>query len=235
MKSEEGSVAGVLQILNSINLDFDYIRKVSVLASLEINRIRRIRKDTMRILRVAALRDPKETAEHVIRVGNLAILLRTKYGEIQGESKKSLIRARNSLFYAAMLHDVGKVGISDSILKKPGKLTPEERSIMEEHPKLGCELFNDGFSSEIDKQARDVILHHHQRWDGTGYPRDNQLAGNDIPFVSRIVSIVDVWDALTNERCYKKGFSKEKSEQIMKEGRGTQFDPNLLDLFLTII
>lgn len=135
---------------------------------------------------------------------------------------------------AAPLHDIGKISISDVILNAPRKLTEEEFEIMKTHTTEGAKIVRKvltGIEEEpyIDT-AEDIVLYHHERWDGKGYPKG--LAGEDIPLSARIMAIADVYDALTSERCYKPPYTKDAALEIMKEGYGTQFDPVLLDIFL---
>ena len=140
----------------------------------------------------------------------------------------------HNLGLASSLHDIGKVGIPDSVLLKPGKLTPEERSIMELHTLIGGECL-DAIQArlgdnEFMETARQVAYHHHERWDGTGYP--HSLRGEEIPLVARIVAVADVYDALTSKRPYKKAMSHIESREIIVSGKGRHFDPQLVDCFL---
>jgi len=134
---------------------------------------------------------------------------------------------------STILHDVGKVGISDSILLKEGLLTPEETTIMEEHTRIGFESLktasHDLGEDSFLKMAMDITLCHHERWDGSGYPRG--LKGEEIPLSARIVAIADVYDALTTERPYKKAFSHEEAIEIMKS-ESYKYDPQLFALFI---
>jgi len=137
---------------------------------------------------------------------------------------------------ATVLHDVGKVKISDIILRKPEKLTDDEYSEMKMHAVYGGEIMKELIGSVTDDNyyevARDIARHHHERWDGTGYP--DGVKGEDIPLCSRIVAIADVYDALYSERYYKHGMPTDKVLEIMKENSGIQFDPELIDVFLSI-
>lgn len=137
---------------------------------------------------------------------------------------------------AAPLHDVGKILISDNILKKPGKLTPEEFEMIKVHTKEGNRLITEIIGNHDDKEfvkmASDIATYHHERWDGKGYPEG--LAGKDIPVSARIMAIADVYDALVSPRCYKESFSKEKALKIIHEESGTHFDPSLTQIFLSI-
>jgi len=142
----------------------------------------------------------------------------------------------NLVVSSASLHDVGKIAISDVILKKPGRLTDEEMEIMKTHCVAGEHVI-DQIANVVDDveflyYARMFAISHHERWDGTGYPHG--LAGTDIPFLGQVMSIVDVYDALTSARHYKKGLDAEKSIKIIMEGSGTQFDPRIAEIFFGV-
>jgi putative two-component system response regulator len=126
------------------------------------------------------------------------------------------------------MHDTGKIGIPHKILKKPGPLDPEEWAIMKTHSQLGYDILSRGSSSTFE-MAASIALSHHEKWDGSGYP--HKLKGEDIHIFARIVMIVDVFDALTSERPYKKAYPLEKTISIMAAGKGEFFDPLLLDIF----
>jgi len=140
----------------------------------------------------------------------------------------------NLLLQSCQLHDVGKISISDSILKKPGKLTPEEFDEMKKHTSFGEQIIEkiEALAKESDflNYAKIFAASHHEKWDGTGYPRG--LKGDKIPLLGRIMAIADVYDALTSERPYKKAFSHEEAVRIITEGGGTQFDPALVEIFV---
>ena len=127
----------------------------------------------------------------------------------------------------ASLHDIGKVGLPDRILKKAGPLNEEEREEMKLHTLYGYELLR---TANADEVALNIAYTHHEKWDGSGYPRN--LSGENIPIEGRIVALVDVFDALRSARCYKPEFSELRSLEIIREGRGTHFDPKLLDVFV---
>ena len=142
----------------------------------------------------------------------------------------------NLIIQSAQLHDIGKIGISDQILKKPSSLTEEEFDEMKKHSIIGFNIIeriekNSG-ESELLNYAKIFALNHHEKWDGTGYP--NGLNGSNIPLEGRIMAIIDVYDALISERPYKKAFSHEKAIKIITEGRNSQFDPVLTDIFISI-
>ncbi len=162
-----------------------------------------------------------ETANHTVRVGQYAYLLGTLTGLDEDEARL--------LKQAAPMHDIGKIGIPDAVLNKPGSYNDEEREIMKQHAAIGFSIL--ARSKRDVLQAAAVVAHqHHERWDGTGYPRG--LAGYDIHIFGRIVAIADVFDALSFDRVYRRALSQSKVLDIMRAGRGTQFDPHLLDLFM---
>ena len=132
------------------------------------------------------------------------------------------------LFHATPMHDVGKLGIPDRILLKPGKLDPEEFEIMKQHTVIGAQLLSNSHSPVL-QMGEMIALTHHEKWDGSGYP--NRLAGMDIPLVGRICAIADVFDALSSRRCYKDPWPLDKTLMEMHSLSGKQFDPALIDLF----
>lgn len=133
---------------------------------------------------------------------------------------------------ACPMHDLGKIGIPDAIMLKPARLTPEERTIMETHTTNGADILG-GSTIELLETARVIALTHHEKWDGSGYP--HRLAGADIPIVGRGAAIVDVFDALTSVRPYKKAWPVAEAVTEMREQRGIHFDPELVEHFLTIL
>jgi putative two-component system response regulator len=187
-----------------------------------------------------------ETGRHVIRVGKICGLLARAMGLDSSLAK--------TFAEAAPLHDIGKIGISDIILLKPGKLTAEEREIMKKHCEIGCDILRHYSSAkahekidfeEIIRLADDtgkltllemamvIALCHHERWDGDGYPC--KLSGRRIPLIGRIVAIVDVYDALGSERPYKKALPEAICQKILRDGRGNHFDPEIVDVFFANI
>src|SRR5690606_16786957 len=130
------------------------------------------------------------------------------------------------------LHDVGKIGIPDQILLKPGKLTPEEFAVMKTHAAIGADLLA-GSRSKMVQMAESIALTHHERWDGTGYP--NGWKEKEIPIEGRITAVVDVFDALTNERPYKAAWPMSKAIAEITAQKGRQFDPQVVDAFLQVI
>jgi putative two-component system response regulator len=171
------------------------------------------------VLENANLLNDIDTGKHIRRVSAYSAFFAEKYG-----CDREFVK-RIKLY--ASLHDIGKVGLSDALLKKPGKYTYEEIVLMQQHVVIGARILE---SEEIDVMARNIALYHHEKWDGTGYV--HQLAGELIPLEARIVALADVYDALTTTRVYKAAFSEEESEKIIAEKSKTHFDPNLVEIFL---
>jgi len=178
-------------------------------------------RDTVRRLALAAEYRDGYTAAHLERVGHYCTLL----GRLLGQPEEQI----DLLYHGSTMHDVGKIGIPDSILLKPDVLSPEERRAMQEHTRIGAKLLG-GSRSPLMQAGERIALTHHERWDGGGYPCG--LAGDAIPIWGRICAIADVFDALTTTRPYKPAYSLEETRTRMCQARGTQFDPALLDLFL---
>jgi putative two-component system response regulator len=174
----------------------------------------------LRLSRAAEFRDP-ETGAHIQRMALYSQLIARELG-LDEQQQKLLLEA-------APMHDVGKIGIPDQILLKPGRLTPEEFDIMKDHARLGYELLLDS-SSEILQAGAEIAYTHHEKWDGSGYPQG--LAGEAIPLFGRIVAVADVFDALTSERPYKPAWPLEKAVDLLSEGKGQHFDPTCVDAFL---
>jgi len=170
--------------------------------------------------RAAEFKD-NETGNHVKRVGAYAYLLAIAYGVDEREA--DLLRL------ASPMHDVGKIGVADNILKKPGRLDDDERAEMNKHANMGFEIIGVQ-NSEVLKYASIIAREHHEKWNGEGYP--NGTSGEDIHLFSRIVAIADVFDALTSERPYKQPWPIEKAVNLLGEEKGLHFDPKLIELFI---
>lgn len=173
-----------------------------------------------RLIYAAGFRD-EETGAHIRRIG----LYSAEIGRALGWSPFAI----EDICAAAPMHDLGKIGIPDSILKKPGKLTDEEFEVMKTHPTIGAEILGDS-DIEMIKMAAEIAASHHENWDGSGYP--NGLKGEEIPIAGRIVAIVDVYDALVHSRVYKPAFSEPEALKMMTGLAGSKFDPELFNLFL---
>ena len=241
----QNRILGVLQLINSMNNGrvqaftpsmARYVGRMVMLAGNSLERARMANDLILRMLRTASLRDPRETASHVRRVGAMAAEIYHRWAEKHGLLSDEIRAAKGRLRLAAMLHDVGKVGIPDAILKKPGRLTPEERKVMEKHAVMGARLFENA-TQDVDVLAYTIALHHHQRWDGKGYtgsPEHPLLAATDIPLAARITAIADVYDALISRRCYKEAWDVKDAVDILRQDAGSHFDPELVDVFMEI-
>ena len=172
-----------------------------------------------RLGRAAEFKD-NETGNHVLRMSHYARLIAEAHG--LGDEAASII------FNTAPMHDIGKIGIPDAILLKPGKLNAEEWKIMHQHPIMGAEIIGK-HDNELLETARIIALSHHEKWDGSGYPR--QLKGEEIPLEGRIVAIADVFDALVSVRPYKPAFALDDALRLMDEQTGKHFDPTLMEAF----
>ncbi len=256
LRTAAGSLVGVMQIINARDetgavAPFDRLSRgvvplLATNAAVAIERGIMTRELVLRMMRMAELRDPTETGAHVQRVGAYSAeiykrwaltRLRVRGTLLPGDGvpeeppEKEILRVSDRIRLAAMLHDVGKVAIPDAILKKPGKLTDEEREEMQQHTVHGARLFEHP-TSDLDAMCRDVAAGHHEQWAGAGYPR--RRAGEGIPLPARIVALADVYDALVSRRCYKDGWPEEKVLGILAEESGRQFDPELVEAFVGI-
>lgn len=259
LKNNRNQVIGVLQLINAQNAqgkvvkfykrDESLVQNFANFAAIGIERAQLTRMTILRMISMAELRDPKETGPHVNRVAAYSLEIYETLAKKKKISKTEIDSKRDVLRMAAMLHDVGKVAISDAILKKPGRFNDEEYEIMKGHTYLGAKLFGDS-RSEFDETALEVALNHHERWDGKGYPglidiytgkplpgkTDSQGKAitkkkDEIPLFGRIVSVADVYDALSCKRVYKEAWDEEKVLKILEQEKGHQFDPDVVDAF----
>ena len=185
------------------------------------------------ILDMLELRDGY-TGSHVQNVENYISLLTD---EMRKNGKWDLsVKDAYRISQAALLHDTGKIAVPDAILLKPGRLTPEEFHIIKAHTTLGAEALKKSMAlfeeSELFRTACNITRYHHERWDGSGYP--DGLSGGEIPLEARIAAIADVYDALRSERPYKPPMDRQKTRDIILEGKGTSFDPDLIEIFLIV-
>jgi len=176
-----------------------------------------------RLGRAAEYRDDM-TGYHIVRMSRYSQLLALAAGMSEKDSE--------TLLNASPMHDIGKIGIPDSVLLKPEKLDPEEWKIMQTHVDIGVEILS-GSDSSLMNMAAEVAQNHHEKWDGSGYPC--ALVGEDIPLTGRIVAVADVFDALTTERPYKKAWAIDEAIEFLKEQRGKHFEPRLVDLFIEVL
>jgi putative two-component system response regulator len=177
----------------------------------------------MRLVTASGYRD-EETGEHIRRMGEYAAILARAAGWDE--------KAAEEIRLAASMHDVGKIGVPDAILRKPGKLSEEEFEHIKDHTRIGA-LILEGSQIGLLNLARDIALYHHEKWSGGGYPLG--LSGEAIPACARIVAVCDVYDALVNDRVYRPALPEDQALDIMKQGRGSHFDPVILDLFLELL
>nr|WP_319395553.1 two-component system response regulator [uncultured Desulfobacter sp.] len=179
--------------------------------------------ETIHILSKAAEYRDEDTGSHIYRMSNYSAAI----AEQMGLPEKFV----ESILYAAPMHDVGKIGIPDSILLKPGKLTDEEAAVMKQHTLIGARILESS-KAEFIRLGEIIALTHHEWWNGNGYPKG--LKGTDIPLAGRIIAVADVFDALTTKRPYKDPFPLDVSFRIIAENRGIQFDPEVVDAFFAI-
>jgi putative two-component system response regulator len=184
-------------------------------------RLKQAHLDALLRLSVAVEYRDSCTYDHIRRMAGTSALVARAMG--LPEHEVELIKA------ASPMHDIGKIGIPDAILQKPGPLTPEERLVMEKHPQIGAEILGRS-SNELVTAAREVALAHHEKWNGQGYP--HRLSGDAIPISGRIVGLADVFDALASKRCYKAAMPLEKILEIISAERGKHFDPRCVDALM---
>lgn len=201
-----------------------YTKTLEAQARQQMHAIRHAHEETiLRLVSASRYRD-EETGAHIKRTG----LYCEVFAEALGWPEDQVENIR----LAAPMHDLGKIGIPDAILQKPGKLTPEEFEVMKTHAVIGAHML-DGSESAVLNLARDIALCHHEHWDGAGYPRG--LSGTAIPEAARILALVDVYDALTHRRVYHEAMAEEDALAIMEKGRGSHFDPFLFGVFLALL
>ena len=259
LKNNRGEIVGVLQLINAMDEDdhvisFEredepFITHFANTAAIAIERAQLTRAIILRMIRMAELRDPKETGAHVNRVASYSVEVYEKWATRGGTPKEEMEKNKDTLRMAAMLHDVGKVAISYSILKIPARLDPHEFEIMKQHTYLGARLFSNPFS-DFDEASSIVALNHHERWDGRGYPghinpmtgkailgyeeedgKTRSKQGEEIHPFGRIVAIADVYDALCSKRVYKEPWDEDRVLEVIREERGKHFDPEVIDAF----
>jgi HD-GYP domain-containing protein (c-di-GMP phosphodiesterase class II) len=261
LMSSKKDVLGILQIINAQDqekriqpfsrIDEKVMLHFAGIASVALERAQMTRAMILRMIRMAEMRDPQETGAHVNRVAGFSLEIYEQWAKRRNLDRKEIDKARDVLHMGAMLHDVGKVAISDAILKKPSPLNFEEFEIMKRHTVRGARLFSD-LQSDYDEAAAIIALNHHEKWDGTGYPghvdsvsgktlpgyesKDNRPAPGkkeeEIPLFGRIVAIADVYDALSSKRSYKEPWDEARCIESLSRGAGTHFDPELVEIFI---
>jgi Response regulator containing a CheY-like receiver domain and an HD-GYP domain len=259
------NLIGVIQVLNAMDEsgeaipftehDEQVFEHFASSATDALERAFMTRAIIMRMNKMAEMRDPKETGAHVNRVAGYAAEIYDRWAFNRSIPDKEREHTKDILKMAAMLHDVGKVAISDLILKKPARFTPEEYKVMQAHTAFGARLFADP-QSELDVVSCDVALRHHENWDGTGYPgivdiwaevpadaplecgadgSVRKLKGEEIPLGGRIVAVADVYDALMSRRVYKEPWDSGKVYDEIRAMSGTKFDPEIVQAFFEVL
>jgi HD-GYP domain-containing protein (c-di-GMP phosphodiesterase class II) len=255
LKTSRGKIVGVLQIINPLARDGESIPFTehdrmllgyfADNAGITVERALLTREMVLRMLKMCELRDPKETGAHANRVGAYAAEIYHQWAFCREIPEPDIKRTRDLIRTAAMFHDLGKIAISDLILRKPGGLERDEFNIMKYHTIYGARLFENA-DSDLDVMSGEIALNHHERWDGKGYPgkipdisADRlQLGpgkeGDEIPLTARIVALADVYDALVSKRVYKESFSEDEALAFIKEQADKQFDPDVVTAFFSI-
>ena len=190
------------------------------LSLVRVDELQRTRLEIIQRLGRAAEYKDNETGHHVMRMSHYSQLIAQALGKSERWCEK--------LLHAAPMHDIGKIGIPDAIMLKPGKLTDDEFDVMKTHPRIGAEILGNS-TAELMLMAKNVALYHHEKWNGSGYPE--RLSGKDIPLEARIVALADVFDALTSERPYKRAWSVEEACEYIHDSRGEHFDPEVVEAF----
>jgi HD-GYP domain-containing protein (c-di-GMP phosphodiesterase class II) len=255
IRTSKNDMVGVLELINRLDghgspIPFTedqkfYITQFAFYAGIAIERALLLRDVVFKMVRTTELRDPEETQPHVSRVGAYAVELYQKWADAHAVHREEVNNFKDILRISSMLHDIGKVGVSDAILKKREQLTKEEFAAMRYHTLYGAQFFEHP-TSEWDTLAYEVALNHHEKWDGTGYPgivkdiheKNLQFGpgkkGSTIPLSARIVTLADVYDALIFKRAYKDAWEEDRVLFYIKEQSGKQFDPELVSLFFEI-
>lgn len=257
LKNERNNILGVMQIINARDCsgqiitfnddDMLYVNHFAGMASMIIQKAQMTRALLLRMIQMAEMRDPKETGAHVNRVASYSVEIYELWAKHKGLPETEIQTSRDILRMAAMLHDIGKVSVSDLILKKPARFSKEEFDIIKTHTWQGAKIFIDA-QSGLDEAARAVALSHHENWDGTGYPGRVDIAtgaavekdlhgnplplrGEEIPLFGRITALADVYDALSSKRVYKDPWGEDEVYREIRELSGKKFDPDIVDVF----
>ncbi len=219
-EAEGFAAGGVDYIIKPVSAPTVQARVRTHLSLVRVDELARTRLQIVQCLGVAAEYKDNETGLHVMRMSHYARTLALAAGSAKAEA--------DELLHAAPMHDVGKIGIPDHILRKPGPLDDAEWAIMRQHPVIGARIIGEHRSGVL-RMARDIAVSHHEKWDGSGYPHG--LAGEQIPFTARIVALADVFDALTSERPYKQAWSVAEAAGFIRSQAGCHFDPALVPVF----
>ena len=255
LKTLDNKLVGVLELINALDENdaptsftkeiMGHVSRFAGYAAAAIERGQWNQELILRMIRMAELRDPGETAAHVQRVSAISAEIFVQWAKTENLDSAEIKHFSDLLRPAAMLHDVGKIGIPDEILKKPGKLSDDEFELIKLHTIYGANLF-ETTTSDLDQMCKDIALNHHERWDGGGYP--GHFSGcivlydkskqpkkeKEIPLAARIVALADVFDALANNRVYKKAWAMEEIYAYIREESSGHFDPDLVEEFFKI-
>lgn len=250
MKNQSGRILGVIELINPVTTDGrpvtgyldEEIRLLEHFASVAAVAIERAHQKDIgvrRLIRAVEIRDSAETGPHADRVAGYACVLYKEWARRRELEGPAFRRQEDRLRNAAKLHDFGKIGVSDSILRKPGPLDAGEFDQVKKHTDIGGEYFADfqGDSDDGDDATREVALLHHEKWDGSGYPGiiddgvQRGRCGEEIPLFARIVGLADVFDALTQRRSYKEPWAEEDVLKFIQSESGRHFDPELVEIF----
>ncbi len=239
--SRNHSLVGVMQLINAKDRQgrvISFSEQCKTLVPIFTNNAAAIiergilnRELVLRMAKMAELHDPEETGAHVQRVSAFCAEIYQRWAENRQMPRWEIRRFRDIISQASMLHDAGKVGIPDAVLKKPGPLNDEEFALVKQHTVYGAKLFT-SISSELDQVTYDIMLHHHERWNGSGYP--DRRAGGQIPLAARITALADVFDALSSQRCYKQAWTAAAIHEEIRAKSGQDFDPDLVEVFFEI-
>lgn len=233
MQDADDKSFGVMQLLNKKDCDgfsdedieiFDTIThfcELTLMNTFHEEKINAAQKDMIFLLSGIVENRSKETSNHVKRVADICKLMAKKLG--------MNIREITNIYLASAMHDVGKIGVPDAILNKPGKLTDEERAVMQTHATIGYNILKT-FDTKLMEIAATIAHQHHEHYNGKGYP--NQISGDDIDIYARIAAVADVFDALACKRCYKEPWDRDRVIKLFEEEKGEQFDPQIAQIFL---
>jgi len=255
LRAREHGVVGVLQLINAKDAnggvvpfsmrDQEAVTRFADGAAVAIEKARDAREMVLRMVDIAEMRDPFETTEHARRVGAYATEMYQVWAGRRGVAADEINKNKAALRTAAILHDVGKIAVSDAILRKTGPLSYEEKLQVRCHTVYGARLFRHS-SNPWDRACEEVTLNHHERWDGTGYPgRVEDIyaekvyfgegkRGEEIPIFARVVALADVYDALISRRAYKQPWKDEHALKHIHMQAGKHFDPELVDIFVQL-
>jgi HD-GYP domain-containing protein (c-di-GMP phosphodiesterase class II) len=255
LKTSRDKIVGVLEIINALNskgetipftdnakLILNYFANNAAAA---VERALLTRETILRMIKMCELRDPQETGAHANRVAAYSAEIYNQWALRKEIPEAEIKKTRDLIRIAAMLHDLGKIAISDLILKKPGGLEHDEFDTMKYHTIFGARLFENP-NSDLDVISAEIALNHHERWDGSGYPGKIRnlyedhvelgegKKGEEIPLLARIVALADVYDALVSKRVYKDSYSEDVTLELIREQSGKQFDPEVVAAFFSI-